>query len=134
MWLSPFLSSEIRTQLLSASAKALQTSLNVYNPYISHIKIHNQFKQAMPKQISLYKLSLQLHKLYNQNENTYEWVHFASQIIITGRQTKFENIKRNNYKIGLTNKLSCLNKLIDLKTLDLSFASYKREMKIKFAI
>ena len=137
VWLSPFLSSEIRTQLLSASAKALQTSLNVYNPYISHIKIHNQFKQAMPKQMSLYKLSLQLHKLYNQNENTYEWVHFASQIIITSRQTKFENIKRNNYKIGLntlTNKLSCLNKLIDLKTLDLSFASYKREMKIKFAI
>jgi hypothetical protein len=137
VWLSPFLSSEIRTQLLSASAKALQTSLNVYNPYISHIKIHNQFKQAMPKQMSHYKLSLQLHKLYNQNENTYEWVHFASQIIITSRQTKFENIKRNNYKIGLntlTNKLSCLNKLIDLKTLDLSFASYKREMKIKFAI
>ena len=137
VWLSPFLNSEIRHQLVSSSAKALQCCLTVYNPFISHIKIHEHLKQPLPPKIALYKLSLQLHKIYNQTENSHEWLHFANQIIITRRQTKFEISKINNYKIGinaLSNKLNCLNNQISLKTLEQSFASFKREMKIKFLL
>jgi hypothetical protein len=93
--------------------------------------------QVLPNHFSLYKLSLELYKIYNQTRPTYEWVYFVSQITITGRQTKFEISKTDNYKIGqnaLSNKLACLNKQIELESLDQSFASFKREMKTKFKV
>ena len=137
VWLSPYLNSDLKTHLLSTSARALQCTLNTYIPFISHIKIHELFTQVLPKNFTQYKLSLELYKIYNQTEPTYEWVHFVSQITITGRQTKFEIAKTSNYKIGqnaLSNKLACLNKQIELKSLDQSFASFKREMKTKFRV
>jgi hypothetical protein len=64
-------------------------------------------------------------------------VYFASQIVITRRQTEFKISINNNFKIGvktLANKLNCICRLIELKSLDQSFASYKREIKIVFGI
>jgi hypothetical protein len=59
------------------------------------------------------------------------------KIVITRRQTKFEITRNNNFKIGLnnlSNKLNCISRVIELKSLQQSFALYKRESKIEFAI
>ena len=76
----------------------------------------------------MYKLSLLLHKTYNETIPGIEWINFATQIIVTGRQKFFEIAKTNNTKIGLNtscNKFYCLNKEIDLTLLDLSYVALK---------
>ena len=135
IWLTPSLCSDSRNKLLSASGKALQSCLNNYDPSISYINIHKQFKQPTPNQIGLYKLSLQLHKTFNTENHGIDWLNFATQIVMTGRQSKFEITKTNRTKIGintLCNKFYCLNKQIDLTHMNLTFPAYKYQMKQKY--
>ena len=135
IWLTPSLCSDSRNKLLSASGKALQSCLNNYDPSISYINIHKQFKQPTPNQIGLYKLSLQLHKTFNTENHGIDWLNFATQIVMTGRQSKFEITKTNRTKIGintLCNKFYCLNKQIDLTYMNLTFPAYKYQMKQKY--
>ena len=92
IWLSANLCSESKSQLFSASGKALQTCFNIFNLLISFANLHIQFKQANPCQIGNYRLSLQLHKIFN-DPDLIELVHLANQIISTSRQTHFETQK-----------------------------------------
>jgi peptidase E len=86
------LCSESKSQLFTASGKALQTCLNMYNPHISFTNLHIQFKQANPHQIVNYKLSLQLHKIFNDPDHI-ELAHFANQIISTLKSKKQINLR-----------------------------------------
>jgi hypothetical protein len=52
--------------------------------------------------MGIYKLSLQLFKTFNSAQQSKDWQDLANQIIITRRQTKFENWRSTNYGIGLS--------------------------------
>lgn len=100
--------------------------------YISFNELHKQNNKSTPEHHSIYKLSLLRHKTFNSSAYDTDWLEFANQIILTGRQTKFLMFKNNNFKIGLntnTNKFYSLSNLIELDHLNLSFPAYKRQMK-----
>ena len=57
------------------------------------------------------------------------------QIVMTGRQEKFDILRCNNYKIGmniLANKLYAIKQKIELVVLNLPYNQYKRKMKLIF--
>ena len=87
-------------------------------------------------QVSYFKLSILLHKLYNSTEHSTDWRDLANLIIITRQQTKFKTFKSNIYEIGmniLINRFYALNGLIELNELDLTLPSFKKKMKVLFA-
>ena len=64
-----------------------------------------------------------------------DWQDLNAQVVCTRRQKKFEIRNLSTYKIGnniLSNRLSCLNKKIDLDSLNLPFNSYKMMCKKLF--
>ena len=80
----------------------------------SFAQIHELTNRAVPEMMRIYKMAIQLHKLYNSNDHSLEWVSLNENQILTSRQAKFYILKSNKYKVGLnsvTNRLSCLNGL-----------------------
>ena len=76
----------------------------------------------------LYKLAIQLFKLYNNNDHTADLVLLNWNQILTSRQTNFKILKSNDNKMGLiilTNRLSILNGKIPLDWLNSSIDSFK---------
>ena len=133
IWLSPNLCHESKQQLMSASANALRSCIPLPNPFVSFEAIHRHFKFSTPSQIGLFKISIQLHKIFNSHEQTADWLLFTNQIISSGRQQQFDILRLNNYKIGLNilaNKLYYLKSQINLDLLNLSLPAFKKEMKI----
>ena len=132
IWLTPFLQSGPKQQLLSASANAIRSCMNCPSPYISFEMIHKQFKKSTPDQMAFYKISLLLYKVFNGKVSGKDWIDFNNQIISTGRQTYFDIHRSSTFKIGsniLSNKFSCINRKIHLDYLNLSFPTYKYRMK-----
>ena len=120
---------------LSVSANALRTCMMYNSNEISFDNIHKICKT--PKQITLYQLSLKLHKLLNEvpNERSLEHVAILDQMICTGRQLSVKTFKNNKSKIGLNttaNKIYPLNGLISFDSLNLGFVHFKKLMKIQF--
>ena len=135
IWLSPTLCHESKQQLMSASANALRSCINLPNPFISFEAIHKYFKQSTPAQIGLYGISLLLFTIFNEIKQSRDWLAFTDQIIMTGRQQKFDIIRANNYKIGLNvpvNKFYFIRNMIDLNLLNLPYHLFKRKRKIQF--
>ena len=125
----------LKQQLLSASANAIKICNSQATRHISFIELHKYHNKSTPEHYSQYKLSLLLHKTFNSNDHDSDWLNFANQIVVTGRQTKFSLFKNNNFKIGLNilqNRFYTLSNLIDLDKLNLPFPAYKRLMKIQF--
>ncbi len=132
IWLSPFLHTGPKQQLLSASSNAIRSCLKNQTRYISFENLHKQIKKSTPDQIALYKISLLLFKVFNNIVQGKDWIDFNNQIICTGRQTTFDLHKASNYKIGnniLCNKLTCVTRLIQLDFFNLNFPTYKYKMK-----
>ena len=78
---------------------------------ISHVNIHKMNNRAMPESLMTYKMALQLHKLYNTNDQSLDWISLNFDQILTSRQTTFMISKTNKTKIGLNtmaNRLSIL--------------------------
>ena len=137
IWLTPNLSSQSKQNLLSVSANALWTCMMYGNNEISFENIHKLCKKCTPKQITMYQMSLKLHKLLNDVfiECSMEHVRILNQIVCTQRQLVFKMFKSNNYKIGLNstaNKLYPLNGLISLDSLPFGYVHFKKLMKIQF--
>ena len=85
----------------------------------------------------MYKISLKLHKVLNENEPNLktETIALFEQTICSRRQITFELYRSNAYRIGMNtsaNKLYHISKLIGLDKLNLSFVHYKKLMKIQF--
>ena len=59
--------------------------------------IHVMNNRAPPEAILSYKLAIQLFKLYNSNEHTYEWFMLNANQVLTSRQTTF----KISQKIGI---------------------------------
>ena len=125
----------LKTKLLSASAKALKMCMKNYDPFISFENLHAINKRATPNMMLLYKHSIELHKLYNANNQSTEWIELNLNQILTSRQTTFRTHKTNKLKIGnnaLANRLAILNNKISLDWLNLGINSFKVKCKELF--
>ena len=111
----------LKQKLLSVSARAIKISMFYPDPMISFVDIHKMNKRGLPESMRVYKLLIQLHKLYNSNDQSLEWLDLNINQILTSCQTKFQILKTNNRKVGLnklSNRLSCLNGKIPLEWLN----------------
>ena len=128
----PSLNPQIKQQRLSASANALKLAQRHPNPMESFKDIHYHMKRATPEDLLSFKHAILLHKLFNDQSPTIEWVDLNFNQTFTSRQTKFNSIKTNNYEIDnsiLSNRLSVLNNKIDLNDLNLSLNNFKIKYK-----
>ena len=85
----------------------------------------------------LYKQSLKLHKVFNENDLTpkTETIRFYEQIVCSRRQITLEIYRNNASRIGMNtmaNKFYHISKLIGLDKLNYGFLHYKKTMKIQF--
>ena len=97
-----------------------------------HLLIHKLNNRAMPNAIMLYKSAIQLFKLYNSNEHTYDWTLLNLNQILTSRQTHFAILKTNSTKVGiniLANRLYSINGQIPLSWLNSSLNTFKLHCK-----
>jgi hypothetical protein len=63
---------------------------------ISFQNLHKIVKRANPEMFCVYKLSLLLHKLYNNKFPIEEWTHLNFEQILTTRQTHFKITHNHN--------------------------------------
>ena len=136
IWLTPELNSSLKQSLLSTSAYALRSCLNV-NDELSFVRLHEQCKKCTPKQIMLYKIALNVHKVLNDTAVSIktETVRILEQTVFTRRQLTFKIYHNNQLRIGMNtnaNKFYHINKLIGLEKLNYSYVHYKKIMKIQF--
>ena len=104
---------------------------------VSFENIHKNHKKCTPKQIMLYQIAINLHKVINDIDNllTFEYVTLLDQMVCTQRQLRFEMIWNFNVKIGMNttaNKFYHINKLISLDMLNLKFVHFKKLAKFQF--
>ena len=103
IWLTPTLRSDLRHNLLAASACALRSCLMNEVFDISFVNLHKIHMKCTPEQITYYQMTLKLHKLLNEHENvlSHEHITIMDQIVCTGRQINFQILRKFNTKIGL---------------------------------
>ena len=74
IWLMPGLSTRLKSQLLSASAKALQLCETVRNIDISFERLHDLHKRETPMKLMKYRLALQVHKIHHTVSQNNDWM------------------------------------------------------------
>ena len=124
----PTLKPELNQMLLSASAKALKITQKNPNAMESYVNVHKSCERALPNQLLEYKHAILLHNVYNNQIPKDDWVDLNFNQILTSRQTKFQTLKSNNFKVGnnkLISRLAALNGKITLSDLNLSLESFK---------
>ena len=85
-----------------------------------------------PKSTMEYKHAIVLHNIYNNQIPKDDWVDLNFNQILTSRQTKFQTLKSNNFKVvnnKLISRLATLNGKITLSDLNLSLDSFKCKYK-----
>ena len=135
IWHLPSLKSNLKSKLLSSSAKALKTCIKYSTRDMSFVRIHEMCDRATPDQFLLYKHANLLYSLYNSENYTLEWVNLNFNQILTSRQTKFIALCNNKRKVGLNalaNRLFIINNRIPIKWLNLSFGTFKVHCKKEF--
>ena len=135
IWLLPSLSPPLKQKLLSASASAMKIVTKNYDRMVSFEQLHRLAARATPNEISKYKHSLLLHKVYNDQTESKDWIDMNQSQNFNGRNTKFNIIDTSKFKIGknqLCNRLTCINNEVELEMLNLTYNSYKIKMKKKF--
>ena len=82
-----------------------------------------------------YKLSIQLHKIYNGDNENDDWQDMNVQQNFNSRNVNFHINDFSNVKVGkniLCNRLTCLNGEIKLDWLNLSLVVFKLKAKSIF--
>ena len=74
IWLLPTLSPTLKQKLLSASSSPLKLCTKEYNMMISFISLHSINNRAIICQISTNRHALCLHKLYNSETTSNDWL------------------------------------------------------------
>jgi hypothetical protein len=124
IWLLPTLNQCQKQLLLSASANALRLCYRHPTPFVSFDLLHKQNFKSTPKYYAKYQLSLLLYKYFNSTSHNKDWIDFANQFVITGRQSKFIMMQNNKLRIGLNsvpNRFNYISNQIELDMLNLSF-------------
>ena len=99
---------------------------------ISYKKLHERHRRATPQEMMKYKLSLQLHKAYNDQNHGEVWLHLNFQQQFGQRKQFFNIFDMSSHKVGkilLTNRLNVLNGRIKYEWLNLTTESFKIKMK-----
>ena len=125
----------MKQKLLSISACALRTCLMNNNTSVSFEKIHELNKKCTPIQIMSYQAALSLYKTINFEVPDFEAITVLNQMTVSSRQTSFIIFRNNSTRIGMnttSNKFYQLTNKITLNSLGLTFAHYKKLMKIQF--
>ena len=128
IWQIPKLNKNLKKQLFAASGNALKICEKIYNQETSFIDLHIKYKRATPNDFYKYRHALLLYKIFNDRFPVNDWLDLNFQMINTRRQKLFEIQNLSVYKVGnntLSYRLSCINKRIELDSLNLSFNSYK---------
>ena len=103
---------------------------------VSFEVLHKTHFKCTPKQIMLYQISLNLHRVLNSLDSiSNEQATVLDQIICGRRQLRFEIMRNYQGKIGMNttaNKFFYVSNQIGLDLLNLNFAHYKKIMKIQF--
>ena len=80
VWHLPNLSPQLKQQLLSASASALKLCTPQYVWSMSYHELHEINKRATPNQLLKYKMAIQLHKLFNSNAQSQDWLSLNTNL------------------------------------------------------
>ncbi len=137
IWHLPTLNLNCKKLLLSASANALKLCNAIYDPNISYVDLHKLHKRALPNNFCTYRHCLLLFKVFNNKILKRDWLDLNFQMINTSRQNLFEVQNCSVYKVGnniLSNRLSCLNRKLQLDFLILPFEMYKIKCKSLFLL
>ena len=130
----PSLKCNLKSKILSSSAKAIKMCVKYCTNNLSFIRIHEAYNRATPENFLIYKHAIMLHKLYNSNTYTNEWVQLNYNQILTSRQINFISSKSNRTRVGLNalaNRLYVLNNKIPLSWLNMSISTFKVHCKKK---
>ena len=135
IWHIPTLKFELKQKLISASANALKLSQRLPDPMESFFNVHRNCKRSLPYQIMEYKHSILLHKVFNNQILTMDWVELNFYQTNTTRQSFFNLTRMNKSKIGnnlLSSRLAIMNNKIKLEDLNMSLDSFKVKYKQVF--
>ena len=72
--MAPFVSYPQLKKMLSASALPLKICMYNFDRNTSYLTLHTLLKRANPNQIMTYKHALLLLKIYNNDNNSPEWL------------------------------------------------------------
>ena len=137
IWLTPSLSSDLKHNLLAASACALRSCLMRFGFDILFENLHKSHKKCTPTQIAEYQIALNLHRILNNDEPdlSFEKIMILDQIVCTSRQINVQFLRTFNTKIGLNttaNKFYYINNKVSFDRLNLGFAHFKKTAKSQF--
>ena len=135
IWLMPSLSPALKQQLLAASTRALKLLNNRSDLRISYDQQHKLQGRATPMEMMRYRLSIQLHKLYNGDQLNEDWVDLNYQQNFNNRQKFVQINDESALRIGkniLMNRLGILNNKIDYDWLNQSLNTFKIKSKKLF--
>ena len=131
----PSLSPALKQHLLAASAWALKLLGNRNDLMISYDDLHKFHKRATPMNVMKYRLSIQLFKIWNGENQNDDWVDMNFQQNFNARVDFIQIIDTSRLKIGkniIMNRLSILSRLIKYDWLNLSLNSFKIKVKDLF--
>ena len=136
IWLLPNLSPYLKNLLLSKSANALKLCTPSYCQSMSFVELHVINQRATPQQFCIYKHSLLLYSVYNDERPTLDWSALNFNQNFNSRHTLFTAFDTSNYRVGknnqISNRLKCLNNKIELTHLNMDKESYKIKCKQLF--
>ena len=129
------LSPALKQHLLAASSMALRLLNNRSDLRISYDQLHKIHKRATPINVMKYRQSIQLFKIYNNDNQSDDWIDLNFQQNFNARNDNIQIYDVSRLKVGknlIINRLSILNGLIKLDWLNLGLNSFKIKMKQLF--
>ena len=102
---------------------------------MSFAKLHLLAKRATPPQVMKYKHAIQLHKVYNNSNPSFDWLSLFFNQNFNNRATTVKFFDTSTYKIGknlLANRFKILNNEIQYDWLNMSLESFKIKCKCLF--
>ena len=124
----PSLSRQLKIALLSASSAPLKICCNRYHNLISYEHLHTDLKRPLPQAIIKHNHALLLHKTYNEQNPTSDWLHINFNQNFNARNNKVNFIDTSNFKQGknlLSNRFTVVNYLIEYNWLNQPFEAFK---------
>ena len=100
IWHLPLLNSNLK-KANECIGKGFEGMLEKIDIHVSFELLQRMSKRATPEKLVKYKLTLCLHKIYNTDFNSKEFIRLNVNQILTSRQEKFFTLKSNNIKVGI---------------------------------
>ena len=135
VWLLPTLGPQLKQKILSASSAPLKLCTPNYNYLMSFNSLHYLNQRATPTQFTIYTHALLLHKTYNDETMSNDWLNLFFNQQFNQRELNVKFYNTSSYRIGnniISNRFTILNGKIKLSWLNDSYESYKIKCKENF--